>query len=256
MQNFGKIKNIFNDVLVEGILKKQDKEKNIFKSYIKLIKENKTLKTQFLVYSNLESKIESDKIKANEYVSENIDLIKSIDKKTLLESNTKLLEVIKDIAPNEEYTYKKLHEHITTLVFTPKTPLTINTLLESKEFIVNHILNNKAKEVNEEIGLPQSVAINVMVSNFNKKYDGIDECDKEILRTLINSTEEEKKNLYSKTIRECIELINEKLSTSDLDTKDRLLRVKDKLLNDKQELKEDFTSQLFKLIELRDGLNN
>ena len=86
--------------------------------------------------------------------------------------------------------------------------------------------------------------------------DGIDECDKEILRTLINSTEEEKKNLYSKTIRECIELINEKLSTSDLDTKDRLLRVKDKLLNDKQEINEDFTNQLFKLIELRDNLNN
>ena len=69
-------------------------------------------------------------------------------------------------------------------------------------------------------------------------------------------TDEEKKELYSLTIRECIDLINEKLSDSDLEVKDKLLRVKDKLLNDKQNVSEDFSKNISKLIELKNTLKN
>jgi hypothetical protein len=49
-------------------------------------------------------------------------------------------------------------------------------------------------------------------------------------------------------------LINEKLDTSDLNAKDKLLRVKDRLLNDKQEINEDFIKNISKLVELRSNL--
>jgi hypothetical protein len=39
-----------------------------------------------------------------------------------------------------------------------------------------------------------------------------------------------------------------------LEAKDKLLTVKDKLLNDKQEINEDFTKNISKLIELRTNL--
>src|SRR5215208_2134793 len=94
MQNFGKIKNNINSLLVEGIIKKDDKQKKTFKNYIKLIKENKTLKTQFLVFSNIENKIESDKFKANEFVKENIEFLKSFDSKTIFECNEMLIKSI------------------------------------------------------------------------------------------------------------------------------------------------------------------
>ena len=55
-------------------------------------------------------------------------------------------------------------------------------------------------------------------------------------------------------LRECIDLINEKLKDSSLEAKDKLLSVKDKLLNDKQEINEDFTKNISKLIELRTNL--
>jgi Na+/phosphate symporter len=73
---------------------------------------------------------------------------------------------------------------------------------------------------------------------------------------LIESNEEEKKEVYIKIVRECIDLINEKLIDSDLDAKDKLLRVKDKLLNDKQTVSEDFDKNLSKLIELRGNLQD
>jgi hypothetical protein len=49
MQNFGKIKNIFNNILIEGIVKKDDNSKKLFKRYIKTIKESEILKNQFLI---------------------------------------------------------------------------------------------------------------------------------------------------------------------------------------------------------------
>ena len=68
-----------------------------------------------------------------------------------------------------------------------------------------------------------------------------------------------KKEVYSNILKECLELVNEtltKYSGSDLDenelkTKDKLLRVKEKLLNDKVEINETFNVEISKLVELR-----
>ena len=72
MQNFGVITNAFNGVLAEGLVSKDNNNKQIFKKYIKTIKENEVLKTQFLVYNNIENKIEENEFKANLFLQENI----------------------------------------------------------------------------------------------------------------------------------------------------------------------------------------
>jgi hypothetical protein len=46
MQNFGKIKNAFNELVSEGIAAKDIKSQNLFKKYIKAVRESKILKTQ------------------------------------------------------------------------------------------------------------------------------------------------------------------------------------------------------------------
>jgi hypothetical protein len=93
-----------------------------------------------------------------------------------------------------------------------------------------------------------------MIDKYNERYSELSESDREILKVLIESTDEEKKDVYAKTIRECIDLINEKLKDSDLDSKDKLLRVKDKLLNDKVDINENFSNNISKLIELKESL--
>ena len=69
MQNFGNIKNIFNNLLAEGLTKKDVKSKKLFQKYIKTIKESEVLKTQFLIYENIENKVDSDVASANLFVS-------------------------------------------------------------------------------------------------------------------------------------------------------------------------------------------
>ena len=253
VQNFGKIKNAYNEILVESVVAKNKDKKDLFKSYVKTIKENEALKNQFLVYNIIENKVEINESKAKAFVDECMNIISKYNTNDILKANNKLVE---NILFEKDYDYdkKELHENIATLIFTPKTPKNIDTIIEAKSYIVNYILNNKEKEVSESVALPNSLVSTIMVEKYNQKYADLDESEKEILKSLIDSDDTTKKEIYSKTIRECIDLINDKLTDSSLDAKEKLLQVKDKLLNDKQEVNEDYTKNISKLVELRNSL--
>jgi len=253
VQNFGKIKNAYNEILVESVVAKNKDKKDLFKSYVKTIKENEVLKNQFLVYNIIENKVEINESKATAFVDECINIISKYNTKDILIANNKLVENIM-FEKDSDYDKKELHENIATLIFTSKTPKNIDTILEAKTYIVNYILNNKEKEVSEGVALPNSLISTIMVEKYNQRYSDLDESEKEILKALINSDDTKKKEVYSKTIRECIDLIDEKLKESSLDAKDKLLQVKDKLLNDKLEVNEDYTKNISKLVELRSNL--
>ena len=90
-----------------------------------------------------------------------------------------------------------------------------------------------------------------MVNKVNEKYENLSESEKTLIRTLLESTDEEKKELYSTMVRECIDLIDVELKECDLERKDKLLKVKDKLLNNKQEIDESFNKGITKLVELK-----
>lgn len=252
MKNFGKIKNTFNEILAESLLKK-DKEKNkLFKQYVKLIKENKILKAQFLVYNNIENKIEENEQKVYQFIQENINFLKQFKKKDILEANEKLSKLIK-ISDDKGI---DLHENITNLIFTEKTPSSIDSIIESQSKIVDYIKNNKKKEITESHNIPNSLLATLTVDRFNEKYVDLTESDKVAFKTILNGTEEDKKNLKEQTIRECINLIDSKLNESDVEIKDKLLKAKDKLLNDRTFTEGDFINSISKLIELKNNLTN
>jgi hypothetical protein len=240
--------------MVESIVTNKETNKNLFKNYVKAIKENEVLKTQFLVYDNIENKIEENELKANLFIQENIALLDKFSKKDIMEANSKLIKPVK--SKQGDYSNEKdaLYENITKLIFTNKNTKTIDTIVESMSFIIDYIKNNKTKTVNKSFDLPNSMLSKIMVDKYNEKYASLSETEKKILKVLINSDDVKKKEVYSNVIRECLDMINEKLNGSDLDTKDKLLRVKDKLLNDKVEIDEDFSKNISKLLELKNSL--
>ena len=257
-KNFGKINAIYNEVLTEGFITKNQKSIDLFKSYVRSIKENEILKTQFLVFNNIETKIEENEFKIKEFVEANIDLMSKFSKKDILEANTKLIESVL-FEQELDNPLEKLHEAISTLIFIEKSRSNVDAIVEAKTFVMDYIKNNKPKEVNEAIELPLEILTNVMVDKYNERYSSLDESEKAVLKVLIESNDEQKKEVYSNILKECLELVNEtltKYSGSDLDenelkTKDKLLRVKEKLLNDKVEINETFNVEISKLVELR-----
>ena len=254
MQNFGKIKNAFNGILVESFVGDKESNKNIFKTYIKTIRENEALKTQFLVYNNIENKIEENELKANLFLQENIALLNKFSKKDLLEANMKLAKSIS--IENESYEKQELHENLSELIFLKKTSKNIDAIVEATSKIIIHMKNNKLKLVKEAIELPNSMLSTIMVEKYNERYSTLDENEKEILKVLIESTDDQKQEVYKKTLKECIDLINENLKEADLNAKDKLLQVKEKLLNDTIEVNENFFKNISKLVELKSSLKN
>ncbi len=253
MQNFGKIKNKFNELMVEGIVSNKEENKKLFKHYVKTIKENEILKTQFLVYDNIENKIEENELKANLFLQENIALLQKYSKNDIMEANFKLADPIIFETESTDSNIV-LHENITKLIFTKKTAKNIDTIVEATAYIINHMKNNKTKTVTESFDLPNSMLSTIMVDKYNEKYASLSETEKKVLKVLIDSNDIKKEEVYTGVVRECIDMINVKLTDSDLETKDRLLRVKDKLLNDKIEINENFNKNISKLLELKNSL--
>lgn len=252
MQNFGKIKNVFNNLLIEAVVRKDPKDKQLFGSYVKAIKENKVLRTQFLIYNNIENKVEENEFKANLFLQENLKLLNQFSKEQILEANTKLASKINDIP--EVIENKELYENITTLIFTERLSENIDAVVDATTNIIQFIKENKAKEIVEAIELPTSMLTSIMVEKYNSKYSNLEESELKVIKSLIESSDEVKKVVYTETIRECIDLINEKLVDASIETKDRLLKVKDKLLNDKTEVNEDYLTNISKLVELKSNL--
>jgi hypothetical protein len=260
MQNFGKIKNAFSEILAEGIASNDVAKKNLFKKYIKTLKESEILRTQFLVYENIENVVESDQFLANLIISENLSLLTKFNKKDILSENKKLVALSEEVKSklDDEYDVKisKLHESICDLVFFEKSPKNVNEVAKNRKNVLDYIVTNKAKVVNESYDVPPSMLSSILVEKYNERYSELTETEKEVIRVLIESDDNQKLDLYAKITRECIDLIDSNLTESDLDTKDRLLKVKDKLLREKIEVNEDFSKNISKLVDLKKTLNN
>jgi len=255
MKNFGLIKEYINNKLTESIIKKNDDGKKIFKQYLKMLKENEILKTQFFVYNNITNKYIGDATEAKDYIKENIDLLKKYKKEDILKSNKELFSMLKDVKDNN-YEFKEIHECISKLIFTEKNPNTLDTLTESINILKNHMLKEKLNESNEyeHSDLPPSVLTKIAVNKFNSKYSEISESEKNIIKTILSSNEEGKMKLFVDMIRECVDTIDKQLSLNeDLEIKGKLLTAKDKLLRMEYK-KENFVSDITKIHQLKSNI--
>ena len=115
MQNFGQIHETFKEVLANGIVDGVKNKKEVFKAYVKELKENAVLKTQFQVFDKLENKVNTENIEKNKmFVEECVSLLENIGANKVNETNTNLVNYLKDKGFDllQEYPNKNLHEHI------------------------------------------------------------------------------------------------------------------------------------------------
>ena len=254
MINFGNIKDTFKNLVIESTIRKDNKGKKLFSKFLKTIKENQTLKDQYLIYSNLQNTKLDDGVEARGFVKENIELLKTLNESHIKKGNEfflKLLKGNKIVKENQEF-YNK----VSYLVNTEKTPSNIKKINESINYIVRLMLEKEEVEevVTESIDLPPSVLTKLAVNKFNSKYSDITESEKEIIKTVLNGSNEDKEETFNKLKRECIDTIDGKLNeSSDLDLKDKLLKVKDKLLNTNFSL-DNFNSDIGKIYDLNESI--
>ncbi len=255
MQDFGNIKTMFNNILIDGIVKKDDKGRKLFKKYFKTIKESEILTTQFLVYNNIETKVDKDFNSAALYVSENMKLLRKYKISDIVRENKRLVSLLDktEITKSEP---NKLYESLSYLIFTPSKPSNVDKISGEIKNVIEYINKNEPIQIQESINLPNSLITTLMVQKYNERYDHLDAQDKEVLRALINSNSAYRIDFYNKTVNECLTLVNGLLEETNEDSKDKLLKVKEKLLEEKSIKEDQFLEKITKLIDLKNNLIN
>lgn len=253
MRNFGIIKNMYNSLLSESIVSKNGTNKELFKKYLKNIRNNEILKTQFLVFNNLEQLHSIEESIIKDYIKENISLLSKFSKEEINNANEILFKDIKDIKMNEDYEFKTLHNEIHNLITISSSPKNIKNIVESIDTI-SKIRNPKEVIKTNDSLIPLSLMTNILVDKFNDKYSDISESEKVILKNIIDSKNENNEEILHTTINECVDIVdNLLLNENNLDVKDKLLQTKDKLLRTKYN-DDNFIEDISKLLSLKSDL--
>jgi len=90
MRNFGSIRTHINRKLSDAYINESAEGKDMFKKYIKLLKEDTNLKNLFFLHKNLEDTTLSTETAAREFIRENISFFKQEDNESLVTSVNKV----------------------------------------------------------------------------------------------------------------------------------------------------------------------
>jgi len=261
--DFGTIKNKFAQILIESHINGDEKGKKLYKEFLKIIKENETLSSNFIVYKNIESKVSKSEIEANEYLKENLSLLEKYRDargkkvKSIQESNNQLLSLLKKHGYKLTEKPSELHESLHKLITFEKDVTNINELHESFEKVKTWLTTPKNIE-NRLVEKPVNANkfLNIVVEKYNEKYSTISEEEKKVIKVILSENEEEKKSLLENLCNNVINLINESLNNfnSNLEIKVKLLETKD-VIRDMKYHKDSFKEDILKIYDLKNNLS-
>lgn len=260
--DFGTLKNKFTQILIESHVSGDEKGKKLYKEFLKIIKENETLRSNFIVYKNIENKVSKSEIEANEYLKENLGLLEKYRDtrgkkiKSIQESNSQLISLLKKHGYKLTEKPSELHESLHKLITFEKDVTNINELHESFEKVKTWLTTPKSTETKEvENPVDANKFLNIVVEKYNKKYSDLSEQDKKILKVILSENENEKKSLLEELSKDVIGIINESLNNhSNIEIKVKLLETKD-IIRDMKYNKDTFKEDLLKIYELKNNLS-
>jgi hypothetical protein len=250
--DFGTIKNTFTQTYIDSHVNEDSKGKELYKKFLEMLKESETLKNHFIVYKNIETKTIETEVGANEYLKESLSLLEG----DVLSECQKLINLLKE---NEIELVEptKLHESLHTLLTTEKSVKTLDTLHESKTNIINYLMEDKTKLVEDKSNVKENLDVQKFLSiateKYNEKYSTLSEEEKNIIKVLREGNEEQKETLLRSMIKETVSLVNEKLGETgdNIDLKAKLLETKDVIYNMEDYNVETFAENIKKLYDIK-----
>ena len=258
---FGEIKTLF-----EGISDKLfDSHKDCVANYIKTIKENKELKTLYVLFENaLKPAHVND---TNLLVSSMVAISEGIDKKTLKEGVKKLQGILKEAVVKSNITAeefdallnenKDINESLSYILTNKKTAKNLFEHTNKVHTVVSYINENMASDnvVDEKASDKTKTEL---VNDLNEAISCDTPWETEAIKdlTLCYLSESNSEDLFNRYKNDCISLLNEKIEDTDnIEEGIRFSTMKESLVKkdfDKTKLKESILT----LAELKYTLTN
>ena len=248
MENFGRLKNIFNTILAEGISEKNDSKKAVFKKYVKMLRENKILKAQFDAYTKIESMVEENELKAKEKITMITESVRVFKREAIIEANSKLAKLVEGVEL-DDYKEKELHENISNIIFSKDVDTYVDSIFETVAYVKTNIIKEEVKGN----GVPNELLATIAIDKFNETYAELDESMMKVVKTILEGDNESREGLFKEGVKDCISLINEKLKDADVTIKESLLAAKENLL-DRTYNADTFENDITKILNLKNDL--
>ena len=209
-RNFGIIYNVFEQNIEN--LWNTKAGKKIVKECYNLIKSNKVLNEQFKIYDMFEKAQNVEDVK--DFVNEASNIIKTFDKKLVMENNEKLIKFIRNKKLDEyvdipEET-ENLYEAIEYLVLHKKTYDNVNDFVKAQNVITEHIIKNQKNNIVEN-KLTSAEFENKIEEVEKEITENINQEEKTLLDRFLTNKKQNKKEVFEhykrKTLRKIRELI-------------------------------------------------
>lgn len=164
MEKFGIIKSKLLSLLSE---KYANNEKNMIKETLSDIIKDKKFKDLYLFYESIETKYIEDKELAEEYVNEVISILKE-NKDTIKNIRKKYTTLLEHV----DYVKLEIYDILDTLS-EEKTLLNVDSILQAKKQLINHLTTRKSNKTHEKDELfteNMSLLYGVLINDFNKNF--------------------------------------------------------------------------------------
>ena len=251
MKNFGRLKQTITNIIAERHQNGGLKNDESVKKFFKLIKEDEVIRTQYKCYSNIEKHITESAAIDIITIDSNIALLKKIGEK-LEEANQKLMDVF-ELSEDDIVSESEVGDAITNLVFLDESVSNLNTITESKKVILNSF-NKTIKESKKDLPkVDQTKLMEVAMAKFKEKYgENLTENQMLLVKATISEKLDYKVEVLGRLVKECISEVNEGLKTDDIAVKEKLLAVKERLLEMSYN-EETYVDDLNKVVDLLEG---
>lgn len=211
--NIGFINLVLSTTLKESFINESNvlENKTLTRDFFNVVKNSPLLQLEFKVFDNIENKeIENDLI-ATRYIDNNIKLFEVYTLDELKNERNKIKKFYNENVNNLDGERIKLYESINNLIIESLknyNEIDVDTIHESFTIVLNHIKKPKKnivenvidKDINEEV-------IEIAIDKFNEKYKTLSEDDKDLLKKLVKSSDDEKQQLLESYKSECLMIL-------------------------------------------------
>jgi hypothetical protein len=255
--DFGTLKNTFTQTYIASHINGDSKGKELYKSFLGILKENETLKSHFIVYKNLENKTLTSEFEANEYLKENLTILdKFRGDKSIISESKKLFNLLdnNDITVN---TPSKLDEALHTLTTSQKNISNLDDIHEAKLTVIKWLMEDKTPLVDDKTNVREDIDVkkflNIATEKYNEKYSELSEEEKNIIKVLREGSDDVKSTLLNSMIKETVSLVNSRLEDigNSLDLRTKLLETKGVVYDMSEYNVETFGENIKKLYDIK-----
>lgn len=213
--NIGIVKSLISSKLGESYLNNDsiDETNGLASKFFDVIKDSPILQLELQVFENLEKKNIENDIIATRYIDNNVKLFEKFSFEELKKEHEKLKRFVdekklKNIATEKNLLFESINNLILQSICEIED-VDIDVVHESFEIVLNHIKEPK-KQIVESVDVDDlnDSVIEIAINKFNKKYESLAEEDKSLLKTLIESSLDEKKILLEFYKEKSLEKLN------------------------------------------------